>query len=40
MSCLSRERAYMFNGRMLNIIRYLKAHGESTYKEVAKDLNV
>ena len=30
----------MFNGRMLNIIRYLKAHGESTYKEVAKDLNV
>ena len=30
----------MFNGRMLNIIRYLKANGESTYKEVAKDLNV
>ena len=30
----------MFNGRMLNIIRYLKSHGQSSYKEVARDLNV
>lgn len=30
----------MFNGRMLNIIRYLKAQGESTYKETAKELGV
>ena len=28
----------MFNGRMLNIIRYLKEHGEATYKEMAKAL--
>lgn len=30
----------MFNGRMLNIIRYLKVHGEATYKEMAKALGV
>ena len=30
----------MFNGRMLNIIRYLKSHGQSSYKEVARDLNI
>ena len=30
----------MFNGRMLNIIRHLKTQGESTYKEMAKELGV
>ena len=30
----------MFNGRMLNIIRYLKEHGEATYKEMAKALGI
>lgn len=30
----------MFNGRMLNIIRYLKEHGEATYKEMAKALAI
>lgn len=30
----------MFNGRMLNIIRYLKTQGESTYRETAKALGV
>ena len=30
----------MFNGRMLNIIRYLKSQGESTYREMAKELGV
>ena len=30
----------MFNGRMLNIIGYLKEHGEATYKEMAKALGI
>lgn len=30
----------MFNGRMLNIIRYLKEQGETTYKSAARDLGV
>lgn len=30
----------MFNGRMLNIIRHLKAQGESSYKETARALGV
>lgn len=34
------EKRIMFNGRMLNIIRYLKEQGESTYKAAARDLGV
>lgn len=34
------EKKIMFNGRMLNIIRYLKEQGESTYKAAARDLGV
>ena len=30
----------MFNGRMLNIIRYLKSQGESTCREMAQELGV
>lgn len=30
----------MFSGRMLRILRYLKAHRETTYKEAAKDLEL
>ena len=39
--CICRqEKNEMFNGRMLNIIRYLKEHGEATYKEMAKALGI
>lgn len=35
-----REKSDMFNGRMLNIIRYLKKQGEATYREMAKELQM